>query len=48
MVALHGSDNEIEDFYKEIDQSQKLTKPNEINILMGDFNTKVGRTDQEL
>lgn len=35
-------DNEIEDFYNQIKQIQKATKNNEVNIILGDFNAKIG------
>lgn len=37
------SDEDLELFYQQIDKALKVTKSNEINILMGDFNAKVGR-----
>ncbi|XP_060521344.1 craniofacial development protein 2-like [Cylas formicarius] len=36
-------EQEVEDFYKQIDTALKLTRTNEINIILGDFNAKVGR-----
>ena len=36
-------DNEVEQFYGQIEQAIKLTKSNEINIILGDLNAKVGK-----
>lgn len=36
-------EEEVENFYKQLDQVLKLTKPNEINIILGDLNAKVGK-----
>ena len=36
-------DNEVEQFYGQIEQAIKLTKSNEINIILGDLNAKIGK-----
>jgi len=36
------SDEEIEDFYADVNKMLKLTKPHEMTIIMGDFNAKIG------
>ncbi|XP_055384420.1 uncharacterized protein LOC129614059 [Condylostylus longicornis] len=41
------SDEAIEEFYHDIDELMKLTKPQELNIVLGDFNAKVGSTQVE-
>lgn len=38
-----GSEEELEQFYQQLDQALKLTKTQEINIVLGDFNAKVGK-----
>ncbi|XP_055385230.1 craniofacial development protein 2-like [Condylostylus longicornis] len=38
-----ASEEEIEAFYAEITDLLKITKPHELNIIMGDFNAKIGR-----
>ncbi|XP_030765797.1 uncharacterized protein LOC115889859 [Sitophilus oryzae] len=37
------AEDEIEDFYRQLDQVLRLTKSNEINLVLGDFNAKVGK-----
>lgn len=37
------AESEALQFYSEINQALKLTKKNDINLIMGDFNAKVGR-----
>lgn len=44
-VYTHTSDNsdsEMEAFYDEIESTLKCTKPGEISLFSGDFNTKIG------
>ena len=36
-------ENIIENFYRELEEARKQAKEHEINIVMGDFNAKVGR-----
>ncbi|XP_030765278.1 craniofacial development protein 2-like [Sitophilus oryzae] len=36
------SDAEVEDFYSTLEEAMKLTKKGEINMVMGDFNAKIG------
>ncbi|XP_055375388.1 uncharacterized protein LOC129608089 [Condylostylus longicornis] len=36
------SEDEVDSFYSEIAELLKLTKPHEINLIIGDFNSKVG------
>ena len=38
-----ADDNVVEAFYMEVKEMLKLTKPHEVNIVMGDFNAKIGR-----
>lgn len=38
-------DDEIEDFYEHLKSIIRLTKKHEINIVIGDFNAKVGQGD---
>lgn len=38
-----GSDQEVRDFYKEIQDLLQMTKNHEINLVIGDFNAKVGK-----
>ena len=41
----HG-DEEVEAFYTEIDQAHQQTKSDDIVIIMGDFNAKIGKGEQ--
>jgi len=41
------SDEDIEQFYEEIQQASKYTNSNEILLVMGDFNAKVGMEAME-
>lgn len=36
------SDAEVEDFYSTLEEAMKLTKKGEINMVIGDFNAKIG------
>lgn len=38
-----GPDQEVRDFYKEIQDLLQMTKNHEINLVIGDFNAKVGK-----
>ena len=42
-----GSDDKIETFYSHIKRALELTKSSKVNIIMGDFNAKVGRGRRE-
>lgn len=37
-----SSQEDIDEFYKEVQQLWRITKKHEVNILMGDFNAKIG------
>ena len=41
------SDEDIEQFYEEIQQAIKYTNSNEVLLVMGDFNAKVGMEAME-
>ena len=41
--TTEAADQEIEEFYEEVERVLQTTKCNEINIIMGDFNAKIGR-----
>ena len=36
-------EEDLEEFYEELDKCKKECKDHEVNIVMGDFNAKVGR-----
>ena len=38
-----STEEELEEFYEELDKCKKECKSHEVNIVMGDFNTKIGR-----
>lgn len=38
-----GTNEDIEKFYKHIDEALKVTKKHEINVILGDFNAKIGK-----
>ena len=38
-----STEEELEEFYEELDKCKKECKDHEVNIVMGDFNAKVGR-----
>ncbi|XP_013140606.1 PREDICTED: uncharacterized protein LOC106104958 [Papilio polytes] len=40
-----GTDQEVQDFYSEVEQLLKLTKKHEVNLVMGDMNAKVGNVE---
>lgn len=42
--TLDKEDGEVEEFYKDIDTVMKLTKSRDVNIVLGDFNAKVGES----
>ena len=37
------TEEELEEFYEEIDKGRKECKSHEVNVVIGDFNVKVGR-----
>lgn len=41
--TMEKPDTEIQQFYSDIKQLIKATKKNEVNIVMGDFNAKIGK-----
>ena len=40
--ASASTEEEVEEFYEELDKCKKECKGHEVNIVMGDFNAKVG------
>lgn len=44
--TCNASDDDIEQFYAQIKTALNLTKPHEINMIIGDFNAKVGKGRQ--
>ncbi|CAK1601406.1 unnamed protein product [Parnassius mnemosyne] len=42
-LSTDGSDQEVPVFYKEIEDLLQMTKNHEINLVIGDFNAKVGK-----
>lgn len=45
--TAESTEQEIETFYKELKELIKLTKKHEIKIIMGDFNSKIGKGRSE-
>lgn len=43
--TFNGGSDEIEEFYPEIETHLKTMKPHELIIIQGDFNAKVGNTE---
>ncbi|XP_055387196.1 craniofacial development protein 2-like, partial [Condylostylus longicornis] len=41
------TDEDVESFYNEVEELMKMTKKHEINIIMGDFNAKIGKSQVE-
>ncbi|XP_055373661.1 craniofacial development protein 2-like [Condylostylus longicornis] len=41
------TDEAVESFYNEVEELMKMTKKHEINIIMGDFNAKIGKSQVE-
>ncbi|KAL4711848.1 hypothetical protein ACJJTC_006017 [Scirpophaga incertulas] len=42
-IAPNGSEQDIKDFYGEVERLLKITKNHEVNLVMGDMNVKVGQ-----
>ena len=43
-LTCDASEKDIESFYQDIEKALELTRSSEINIIMGNFNAKVGKS----
>jgi len=51
IIQIYAPTNEkteakIEEFYNTLDETMKITKKNEITVVMGDFNAKLGHGNE--